>query len=87
MLAHKKGYKTIVLVPERTTIDRIHVLKALGTEIIRTQSEVHHDAPESNFSLAKKLSGEITNSIVVDEVNYNKIPFLFFSFFLKKILT
>ncbi|RGB28492.1 tryptophan synthase beta subunit-like PLP-dependent enzyme [Rhizophagus diaphanus] len=69
MLAHKKGYKTIVLVPERTTIDRIHVLKALGTEIIRTQSEVHHDAPESNFSLAKKLSGEITNSIVVDELN------------------
>ncbi|RIA96881.1 pyridoxal-phosphate dependent enzyme [Glomus cerebriforme] len=69
MLAHKKGYKTIVLVPERTTIDRIHILKALGAEIIRTQNEAHHDAPESNFSLAKKLSSEITNSIVVDEFN------------------
>ena len=79
MLAHKKGYKTIVLVPERTTIDRIHILKALGAEIIRTQNEAHHDAPESNFSLAKKLSKEIANSVVIDEVNYDKL-FSFFRF-------
>ncbi|CAI2164990.1 18984_t:CDS:10 [Funneliformis geosporum] len=69
LLAYKKGYKTIVLVPERTSIDRIHILKALGVEIIRTQTEAHYDAPESNFSLAKKLSSEIANSIVIDEFN------------------
>ncbi|CAG8705660.1 4500_t:CDS:2 [Dentiscutata erythropus] len=67
LLAQKKGYKTIALVPERTSIDRIRILKSLGVEIIRTPNEARPGHAESNFDLAIKLSSEIVNSVVIDE--------------------
>ncbi|CAG8742443.1 14401_t:CDS:2, partial [Acaulospora morrowiae] len=67
LLARQRGYKTIALVPERTTIDRIQVLKSLGVEIIRTPNEARPGHSESNFDLAIKLSTEIANSVVIDE--------------------
>ncbi|RIB27049.1 tryptophan synthase beta subunit-like PLP-dependent enzyme [Gigaspora rosea] len=67
LLAQRKGYKTIALVPERTSIDRIRILKSLGVEIIRTPNEARPGHAESNFDLAIKLSTEIANSVVIDE--------------------
>ncbi|RHZ50556.1 hypothetical protein Glove_495g21 [Diversispora epigaea] len=67
LLAQRRGYKTIALVPERTTIDRIQLLKSLGIEIIRTPNEAKPGHSESNFDLAIRLTNEIANSIVIDE--------------------
>ncbi|CAG8743178.1 10485_t:CDS:2, partial [Acaulospora morrowiae] len=67
LLARQRGYKTIALVPERTTIDRIQLLKSLGVEIIRTPNEARPGHSESSFDLAIKLSTEIANSVVIDE--------------------
>nr|CAG8504541.1 11121_t:CDS:10 [Entrophospora candida] len=67
LLAQRKGYKTIALIPERTSIDRVNLLKTLGVEIIRTQNEVYESSSESNVNMAIKLSNEIANSFVIDE--------------------
>ncbi|CAG8520877.1 3016_t:CDS:2, partial [Cetraspora pellucida] len=67
LLSQRKGYKTIALVPERTSIDRIRILKSLGVEIIRTPNEARPGHAESNFDLAIKLSSEIANSVVINE--------------------
>ncbi|CAG8544563.1 465_t:CDS:2 [Diversispora eburnea] len=69
LLAQRRGYKTIALVPERTTIDRIQLLKSLGIEIIRTPNEAKPGHSESNFDLAIKLTNEIANSIFTNSSN------------------
>ena len=68
LLSKKKGYKTLAVIPERTSSDRIHLLKTLGVEIIRTPNEAHRSASESNYALALKLASQMVNSIVIDEV-------------------
>ncbi|CAG8575637.1 6244_t:CDS:10 [Paraglomus brasilianum] len=67
LLSKKKGYKTLAVIPERTSSDRIHLLKTLGVEIIRTPNEAHRSASESNYALALKLASQMVNSIVIDE--------------------
>jgi cystathionine beta-synthase len=58
----------VALIPERTTTDRIQLLKTLGVEIIRTPNEAHRNASESSFTIAERLSSEIVDSVVIDEV-------------------
>ena len=75
-MAQRKGYKTIALIPERTSIDRVNLLKALGVEIIRTQNEVYENSSESNVNMAIRLSNEIPNSFVIDEVQTYQSSFV-----------
>ncbi|KAL0080671.1 tryptophan synthase beta subunit-like PLP-dependent enzyme [Phycomyces blakesleeanus] len=66
-LAAKRSYKVISVVPERTSNDRILLLKALGAEIVRSPNEVRPEAPESAHSVAKKLAEQWEDALVVDE--------------------
>ncbi|KAI9254458.1 tryptophan synthase beta subunit-like PLP-dependent enzyme [Phascolomyces articulosus] len=62
---HKQRVLTIV--PERTSNDRIQMLKALGAEIVRSPNEARPDAPESPYVLATKLAEQLPNAVVLDE--------------------
>ncbi|KAJ2958775.1 hypothetical protein NQZ79_g5660 [Umbelopsis isabellina] len=65
----KQGNKVIAVVPERTSVDRIHLLKSLGVEILRTPTEARREAAENMYPTAYKLSEQLKNSIVIDETN------------------
>ncbi|KAG0347052.1 hypothetical protein BG004_000218 [Podila humilis] len=68
LLSPRNGrYKVIGLVPERTSQDRIQLLKSLGVEIVRTPIEAHADAAESQFSIAKKIATDLPEAILIDE--------------------
>ncbi|KAF9935619.1 hypothetical protein BGZ67_003257 [Mortierella alpina] len=68
LLSPRHGhYKVIGLVPERTSEDRIHLLKSLGVEIVRTPIEAHADSAESQFSIAKKIATDLQDAILIDE--------------------
>ncbi|KAF9318572.1 hypothetical protein BG003_011009 [Podila horticola] len=60
-------YKVIGLIPERTSQDRIQLLKSLGVEIVRTPIEAHADSAESQFSIAKKIATDLSDAVLVDE--------------------
>ncbi|KAF9185524.1 hypothetical protein BGZ51_000602 [Haplosporangium sp. Z 767] len=60
-------YKVIGLVPERTSQDRIQLLKSLGVDIVRTPIEAHADSAESQFSIAKKIATDMPDAILIDE--------------------
>ncbi|KAI1314659.1 hypothetical protein EDD11_001912 [Mortierella claussenii] len=60
-------FKVIGLVPERTSSDRIQLLKSLGVEIVRTPIEAHAESAESQFSIAKKIATDLQDAILVDE--------------------
>ncbi|KAF9353242.1 hypothetical protein BGX26_008988 [Mortierella sp. AD094] len=60
-------YKVIGLVPERTSHDRIQLLKSFGVEIVRTPIEAHAESAESQFSIAKKIATNLPEAVLVDE--------------------
>ncbi len=71
-----KGYKCIITLPEKMSLEKVNILKALGAEIIRTPTEAAWDSPESHIGVALKLNKEIPNSIILDQYG-----FFFYNFF------
>ncbi|MEC8984215.1 MAG: pyridoxal-phosphate dependent enzyme [Candidatus Neomarinimicrobiota bacterium] len=67
MAAAIKGYKLIITMPEKMSMEKEVVLKALGAEIVRTPTEAAHDDPESLLGVAKRLHNEIPNSHILDQ--------------------
>jgi len=62
-----KGYKMIVVMPEKMSQEKEVVLKALGAEIIRTPTEAAHDDPDGLIEVSKRLNSEIPNSHILDQ--------------------
>ena len=67
LAAAVKGYKMIIVMPEKMSMEKELTLRALGAKIIRTRSEAAYDDPDSNFSIAKKINGETPNSHILDQ--------------------
>lgn len=70
MVAAVKGYKCIIVMPEKMSNEKVYVLRALGAEIVRTPTEAAWHSPEAHISVAQKLQREIPNSIILDQVTY-----------------
>ena len=62
-----RGYKLIICMPEKMSMEKELTINALGAKIIRTPTEASHDDPKSNFGVAKKLNKEIPNSHILDQ--------------------
>lgn len=67
MAAAVKGYKCLIVMPEKMSTEKVDALKALGAQIIRTPTEAAWDTPESLIFVAQKLQKEIPNSIIMDQ--------------------
>lgn len=57
-----KGYRCIFTTSDKQSKEKIDMLKALGAEVIVCPTNVEPDDPRSYYSVARKLSGEISNS-------------------------
>ena len=62
-----KGYKLIVTMPEKMSMEKEVVLQSLGTKIVRTKTELAHDHPDSMMGTAERLHKEIPNSHMLDQ--------------------
>ncbi|XP_022791558.1 cystathionine beta-synthase-like [Stylophora pistillata] len=62
-----KGYRCIIVMPEKMSKEKADVLRALGAEIVRTPTEAKFDSPESHIGVSQRLNSEIPNSIVLDQ--------------------
>lgn len=69
LAAAVKGYQLIVTMPEKMSMEKEVVLKALGARIVRTKTELASDHPESLFGVAKRLQSEIPNAHILDQYN------------------
>ena len=67
LAAAVKGYKLIICMPEKMSMEKELTINALGAKIVRTPTEAAHDDPQSNFGVAKKLNEEIANSHILDQ--------------------
>ena len=62
-----KGYRVIITMPIKMSMEKQVALEALGAEIVRTRTEAGHDEPDSLFGIAAKLNAEIPNSHILNQ--------------------
>nr|XP_022904478.1 cystathionine beta-synthase [Onthophagus taurus] len=67
MAAAVKGYRCIIVMPEKMSNEKVCALRALGAEIVRTPTAAAFDDPEGLICVAQKLMKEIPNSIILDQ--------------------
>ncbi|XP_049877696.1 cystathionine beta-synthase-like [Pectinophora gossypiella] len=69
MTAAVKGYRCIIVIPDKMSDEKVNTILALGAEVVKTPTDVHSDDPESNIQVAKRLSQEIKGSVILDQYN------------------
>ncbi|XP_062862444.1 cystathionine beta-synthase-like protein isoform X1 [Trichomycterus rosablanca] len=67
LVAAVKGYRCIVVMPEKMSMEKVDVLRALGAEIVRTPTSARFDSPESHVGVAWRLKNEIPDSHILDQ--------------------
>jgi cystathionine beta-synthase len=58
MIAAIKGYRSLFTVPDKTSQEKIDLIKSLGAEVVICPHEVPHDHPDSYYSTARRLAVE-----------------------------
>ncbi len=59
LAAAVKGYRLIVVMPDKMSEDKIRLLRALGAEVVVTATNVPPDSPDSYNGVADRLAREI----------------------------
>jgi len=62
-----KGYKCIFTTNDKQSKEKVDLLKAVGAEVIVCPTNVGPDDPKSYYSVARKLSKEIPNSVYLNQ--------------------
>lgn len=62
-----RGYRVIIVMPEKMSREKQVTLEALGAEIIRTPTEAAWDSPESHISVSRRLAASLPRAHVLDQ--------------------
>ncbi len=62
LVATVKGYKCIMVMPDKVSQEKIDLLRALGSEVVITPTAVKPEDPRSCYSVAEHLAKTIPNS-------------------------
>ena len=62
LLAIAKGYKCIFTTTDKQSQSKIDILRAVGAEVLVCPTNVEPEDPQSYYSVAKRLSSELSNS-------------------------
>jgi cystathionine beta-synthase len=74
LVAAQKGYKLILVIPDKMSPDKIRHIRALGVDVRLTRSDVQKGHPEYYQDYAKRLAGEIPNSYFIDQFSNPNNP-------------
>lgn len=62
-----KGYKTVFVMPDKMSEEKIRVLRAYGARVVVTPTNVEPDDPRSYYSVARQIVAETPNSILANQ--------------------
>ncbi|WP_326941562.1 pyridoxal-phosphate dependent enzyme [Actimicrobium sp. GrIS 1.19] len=69
LVARTKGYRVVLVVPDKMSTEKILHLKALGAEVHLTRSDVGKGHPAYYQDLAARLASEIPGAFFADQFN------------------
>ncbi len=67
LVAAQKGYKLILVIPDKMSREKISNLKAMGAEVILTRSDVAKGHPEYYQDLAQKIANDIEDAFFINQ--------------------
>ena len=67
MAAAVRGYRCICTMPDKMSKEKVDMLKAYGTEVIITRTDLPHDHPESYVEVAKRVASETPGGFYTDQ--------------------
>jgi len=74
LVARAKGYRIVLVVPDKMSTEKILHLKALGAEVHITRSDVGKGHPAYYQDYAARLTGEISGAFFADQFNNPNNP-------------
>jgi cystathionine beta-synthase len=69
-----KGYKSVFVMPDKMSTDKIRLLRAFGSKVIITPTAVAPDDPRSYYEVAKRAVAETPNSILANQYHNPENP-------------
>lgn len=69
LAAITKGYKLILVIPDKMSVEKINHLKAMGIEIVMTRSDVEKGHPEYYQDYAQRIAEETPHSFFINQFN------------------
>lgn len=67
MAAILKGYKTVFVIPDKQSEEKIKVLRAYGARVVITPTDVEPEDPRSYYSVARQIAEETPNAILANQ--------------------
>ena len=67
LVAQQKGYRLVLVVPDKMSREKIFNLKAMGAEVVLTRSDVAKGHPEYYQDLAAKIASEIPGAYFINQ--------------------
>ncbi len=74
LVAAQKGYRLILVIPDKMSREKISNLKAMGAEVVLTRSDVAKGHPEYYQDLAKRLAGEMDDAFFINQFSNPSNP-------------
>ncbi len=67
LVARMKGYKVILVIPDKMSQEKINLLRAMGAEVILTRSDINKGHPEYYQDMAERIAKEIPGSFFINQ--------------------
>lgn len=74
LTAAKKGYKVVLVMPDRMSPEKVNTLRALGATVILAPSNVGPDHPDNSVNMARRIAEETPNSFWTNQYKNQANP-------------
>ncbi|CAG8942614.1 unnamed protein product [Penicillium salamii] len=74
LMAAVKGYKCIITLSEKMSLEKERILVALGAKVVRTPAGVPIESPDSIISVAQRLHEDIPGSFILNQYENPENP-------------
>ena len=69
LVAAQKGYRLILVIPDKMSQEKVLHLKALGAEVVMTRSDVGRGHPQYYQDMAEEIARQTPNAFYVNQFN------------------
>lgn len=74
MVAAVRGYKTIFVMPDKMSEEKMAALRAFGSKVVVCPTNVEPEDPRSYYSVARRLSEETANAVLANQYHNPSNP-------------
>src|SRR6267142_5145169 len=74
MVGAARGYRTVLVMPDKVSGEKIKALRAFGAKVITTPTAVAPDDPRSYYSVAKRLAAQTPSSFFANQYHNPSNP-------------